>query len=180
MSSLRDQLLKAGLTTEHKARQVRSEQKKKKKKKKSGAAGSDNQELQQQIAQQRQAEQEKAMQLNQQKQEALKEREQVARVKQILHHHNQDGIQGEVTFNFVYESKVKEIKVSEDTKQKLSKGLLAICQLEGEFYVLPDDPARKIAEVDEKYILLHAQQEQDKPDEDDPYADYQIPDDITW
>ena len=166
MGSLQDQLLKAGLTNEHKAKLAKSEKRKAQKKK--------------HIEQTKQAQQEKANQLNEQRQKELKEREQVARVKQILEHHNQDEIRGELTFNFTYDNKIKEIDVNAQTQQALAKGRLAICVLEGQFYVLQDEPARKIAEVDEKYIVFHVENEDDQKDEDDPYADYEVPDDLIW
>ncbi|WP_105167537.1 DUF2058 domain-containing protein [Pseudoalteromonas sp. T1lg23B] len=180
MGSLQEQLLKAGLTTEHKAKVAKSEKRKAQKKKKKKGATSDPSDLQKHIAQTKLEQQQKAEELNKAKQAELKEREQVARVKQILEHHNQDSIRGEVTFNFTYENKVKELDVNEQTKQALSKGRLAICVLEGQFYVLQDEPARKIAEVDEKYIVFHVEDDNNGPDEDDPYAGYEVPDDLIW
>ncbi|BBN80632.1 hypothetical protein PA25_06170 [Pseudoalteromonas sp. A25] len=180
MGSLQEQLLKAGLTTEHKAKLAKSEKRKAQKKKKKKGATSDPSDLQKHIEQTKLEQQKKAEELNKAKQAELKEREQVARVKQILEHHNQDEIRGDVTFNFTYENKVKELDVNEKTKQALSKGRLAICVLEGQFYVLQDEPARKIAEVDEKYIVFHVEDDNSGSDEDDPYAGYEVPDDLVW
>ena len=180
MGSLQDQLLKAGLTTEHKAKVAKSEKRKAQKKKKKKGATSDQSDLQKHIAQTKQAQQEKANQLNEQRQAEIKEREQVARVKQILEHHNQDEIRGPVTFNFTYDSKVKEIEVNAQTQKALANGRLAICVLEGKFFVLQDEPARKFAEVDEKYIVFHVENDSEGKDEDDPYAGYEVPDDLMW
>lgn len=96
-----------------------------------------------------------------------------------MEHHNQDAIRGDVTFNFTYQNKVKELDVNAQTQQALAKGRLAICVLEDKFYVLQDEPARKIAEVDEKYIVFHVEDNQ-QGDEDDPYADFEVPDDLMW
>lgn len=180
MGSLQDQLLKAGLTTEHKAKVAKTEKRKAQKNKKKKGATSDQSDLQKHIEQTKLEQQRKAEALNQAKQAELKEREQVARVKQILEHHNQDEIRGDVTFNFTYKNKVKELDVNDQTKQALVKGRLAICVLEEQFYVLQDEPARKIAEVDEKYIVFHVADETTESDEDDPYAGYEVPDDLTW
>ncbi|KZN41405.1 DUF2058 domain-containing protein [Pseudoalteromonas luteoviolacea] len=180
MGSLQDQLLKAGLTTEHKMKVAKTEKRKQQKKKKKKGATSDQTDLQKHIEQTKLAQLQKAEALNKVKQDDLKEREQVARVKQILEHHNQDEIKGDRTFNFTYESKIKELDVNEKTQQALSKGRLAICVLEGQFYVLEDEPARKIAEVDEKYIVFHVEDNNNQVDEDDPYAGYEVPDDLTW
>ncbi|MDK2598699.1 DUF2058 domain-containing protein [Pseudoalteromonas obscura] len=180
MGSLQDQLLKAGLTTEHKMKVAKTEKRKQQKKKKKKGATSDQTDLQKHIEQTKLAQQQKAEAQNKAKQDDLKEREQVARVKQILEHHNQAEIKGDRTFNFTYENKVKELDVNEQTQQALSKGRLAICVLEGQFYVLEDEPAKKIAEVDEKYIVFHVEDNNDKQDGDDPYAGYEVPDDLTW
>ncbi|KZN66142.1 nucleoprotein/polynucleotide-associated enzyme [Pseudoalteromonas luteoviolacea CPMOR-1] len=180
MGSLQDQLLKAGLTTEHKMKVAKTEKRKQQKKKKKKGATSDQTDLQKHIEQTKIAQQQKAEALNKAKQDELKEREQVARVKQILEHHNQEEIRGDRTFNFTYENKVKELDVNESTQQALSKGRLAICVLESQFYVLEDEPARKIAEVDEKYIVFHVEDANDKKDDDDPYADFEVPDDLVW
>ncbi len=179
MGSLQDQLLKAGLTTEHKMKVAKTEKRKKQKKKKKGATSNPT-DLQKHIEQTKAEQAQKAAELNQQRLDEQKEKEQVARVKQILEHHNQDEIAGKVVFNFTFENKIKELEVDNVTHQALVKGRLAICYLEGKFYVLPDEPARKIAEVDEKYIVLHAISEDQQKDEDDPYADFEVPDDIMW
>ena len=176
MGSLQDQLLQAGLTTSHKAKVAKSEKRKQQKKQKKGATSNPS-DLQKHIQQTKLEQQKKAEELNQVR---LKQREQEARVKQILEHNNQDAIRGERTFNFTYDKKVKSIEVNENTQKALSGGRLAICVLEGQFYVLEDEPARKVAEVDEKYIVFHVEAEKKPKDEDDPYADFEVPDDLVW
>lgn len=179
MGSLQDQLLKAGLTTSHKAKVAKSEKRKQQKKPKKGATSNPS-DLQKHIQQTKLEQQKKAEELNQTRQAELKQREQVARVKQILEHNNQESIRGERTFNFTYENKVKELDVNEKTQKALSGGRLAICVLEGQFFVLEDEQARKVAEVDEKYIVFHVEPEDKGKDEDDPYADFEVPDDLVW
>ena len=179
MGSLQDQLLQAGLTTSHNAKVAKSEKRKQQKKQKKGATSNPS-DLQKHIQQTKLEQQKKAEELNQTRQVSLKQREQEARVKQILEHHNQDAIRGERTFNFTYQNKVKNLDVNEKTQKALSGGRLAICVLEGQFYVLDDEPARKVAEVDEKYIVFHVEPESKPKDEDDPYADFEVPDDIVW
>lgn len=179
MGSLQDQLLQAGLTTSHKAKVAKTEKRKQQKKQKKGATSNPN-DLQKHIQQTKLEQQKKAEELNRARQVSLKQREQEARVKQILEHNNQDAIRGERTFNFTYDKKVKSIEVNEKTQKALSGGRLAICVLEGRFYVLEDEPARKVAEVDEKYIVFHVEPQNKPKDEDDPYADFEVPDDLVW
>ncbi|MFC3033157.1 DUF2058 domain-containing protein [Pseudoalteromonas fenneropenaei] len=178
MGSLQEQLLKAGLTTAHQARVAKSEKRKQQKKKK--GATSDPSDLQKHIEQTKLAQQQKADELNQARLAEQHQKEQIARAKQILAHHKQEAVRGNTTFNFVYEGKVKELEVNDSTRQALAKGRLAICVLEGQFYVLQDEPARKIAAIEESFIVMHAIDDEQKPDADDPYADYEIPDDLMW
>ncbi|WP_404341413.1 DUF2058 domain-containing protein [Pseudoalteromonas mariniglutinosa] len=179
MGSLQDQLLKAGLTTSHKAKVAKTEKRKQQKKQKKGATSNPD-ELQKHIELTKLEQQKKAEELNKARQQALKEREQNARVKQILEHHNQDQIRGELTFNFTYQNKVKELDVNDKTQKALAGGRLAICVLDGQFFVLEDGPARKVAEVSEDYIVFHVEPEDKQKDEDDPYADFEVPDDLIW
>lgn len=179
MGSLQEQLLKAGLTTEHKLKVAKTEKRKQTKKKKKGAT-SDQSDLQKHIQQTKAEQAQKQAELNQQKLNEQQEKENIARAKQILEHHNQDEITGKVTFNFTFDGKIKELDVNDLTHKKLVKGTLAICYLEGKFYVLPDEPARKIAAINESYIVLHAEPEQKEKDADDPYADFEVPDDLMW
>ncbi|PAJ76095.1 nucleoprotein/polynucleotide-associated enzyme [Pseudoalteromonas sp. NBT06-2] len=179
MGSLQDQLLKSGLTTAHKVKVAKTTKRKQQKKQKKGASSNPS-DLQKHIEKTKLAQQKKAELLNLAKLTEQKDKEQIARVKQILQHNNQSEIKGDLTFNFTYENKIKDLDVNEITQKALAKGRLAICVLEGIFYVLNDEPARKIAEVDEKYIVLHALPENDKKDEDDPYADFEVPDDLNW
>lgn len=178
MGSLQDQLLKSGLTTEHKMKVAKTEKRKQQKKKKKGATSNPS-ELEKHIQKTRQEQQQKAEELNKAKLAEQKDKEQVARVKQILQHNNQDSIRGEVTFNFTYLNKIKELDVTAATQKALAGGRLAICVFEEKFYVLEDEPARKIAEVDEKYIVFHVTDNEEK-DQDDPYADFEVPDDLIW
>ncbi|MGO2010337.1 MAG: DUF2058 domain-containing protein [Pseudoalteromonas sp.] len=179
MGSLQDQLLQAGLSTSHKAKVAKSEKRKQQKKPKKGATSNPN-DLQKHIAQTKQEQQKKAEELNKTRQQELNQRENAARVKQILEHHNQDAIRGERTFNFTYNNKVKELEVNEKTQKALSGGRLAICVLDGQFFVLEDEPARKVAAVSESYIVFHVEPENKPKDEDDPYADFEVPDDLIW
>ncbi|ATC93246.1 DUF2058 domain-containing protein [Pseudoalteromonas tunicata] len=178
MGSLQDQLLKSGLTTQHKMKVAKTEKRKQQQKQKKGATSNPS-ELAKHIEKTRQEQLKKAEDLNKAKLAEQKDKEQVARVKQILEHNNQDGIRGNVTFNFTYLNKIKELDVSPVTQKALAGGRLAICVFEDKFYVLEDGPARKIAEVDEKYIVFHVTSQEEK-DQDDPYAEFEIPDDLIW
>jgi len=58
--------------------------------------------------------------------------------------------------------------------------LIAIIKLGDQYELVPSPVAEKIAQRDESRIILQNQASKDSGDEDDSYADYQIPDDLMW
>ena len=80
-------------------------------------------------------------------------------------------------------SLVKHIYVSQTQIDQLSRGTLAIVtQKDGQknnHVVVPMGVAKKIEQRDPKVVVFKAQQNT-IGEEDDPYADFQIPDDMTW
>ena len=66
-------------------------------------------------------------------------------------------------------------------RNKLANGALAIVQHQGGYEVIPREAALKIQERDPRRIVqLNILTEVKTPEEDDPYAAYQIPDDLMW
>ena len=65
-------------------------------------------------------------------------------------------------------------------------GRLAIARLstdnsaESEYAIIPASVADKIAQRDATSIVLHSALSQEEQDEDDPYADFKVPDDLMW
>ncbi|WP_264779343.1 DUF2058 family protein, partial [Escherichia fergusonii] len=51
---------------------------------------------------------------------------------------------------------------------------------ESEYAIIPASVADKIAQRDATFIVLNSALSQEEQDEDDPYADFKIPDDLMW
>jgi len=85
----------------------------------------------------------------------------------------------EIAYNFEHRDKVKHIYIDAEMKQKIIDGKLGIARIEGRYELVPQDIAEKIRLRNEKRIVIFSD---DNPsiDEDDPYADHQIPDDLVW
>ncbi len=183
MSSLQDQLLKSGLVDSKKAKQV-----KKSKKKQNKAAHKSKQPIVdegKEVA--RKALKEKAEQsrkVNEEKNRLGEEKALLAQIKQIVLLNKIDGIKGDIGFNFADGTKVKKLYVSDSISTDLSKGRLAIVKIDEinapQYYVIAKKVAEKISERNESVILLMNKNESNDIDEDDPYADFQIPDDLMW
>lgn len=183
MASLQDQLLKAGLTTKQKARQANSDKRKKNKQKRSGVEL--EQSLQEKVKQDltkvnaEKAAKDKALNEDKKRQQDAKELQ--LRILQILEHHNIKGVDGEIAYNYTDGSKVKKLMVDAVTHKALINGRLAICGLNEKNYLVTSETSDKIASLDDSIILVSNDKvEDDSIDEEDPYADYQIPDDLMW
>ena len=53
-------------------------------------------------------------------------------------------------------------------------------RLSGHFEVIPLEVAEKVAERAPHWPVIIAKVEAAQPDEDDPYADFKVPDDLMW
>ncbi|MCO4321491.1 DUF2058 domain-containing protein [Aliidiomarina quisquiliarum] len=178
--SLAEQLLGAGLVDEKKIKKARQEKRQYKKKIKSGQAVEDNSqrlELERKRAEQR----ERDRQLNLERQAQADERARMAQVLQMLQQ-SQLHTKGDIRFNFndSRSNVIKSLYVDPTMQKHLANGKLAICAYEDSYYVVPVHVADKVAERYAASVLFIADASEQEPDEDDPYKDYQIPDDLMW
>lgn len=180
MASLQDQLMKSGLINKQKAKQAQTEKRRKakQKKKKGTIEVSDVQiAINEQKAQQKQQDLDK----NRETQAQLDVRAAHGKLIQMIAQHCEKNYQGEIDYHFTFENKVKRIAVNEKTQQGLIKGSLAICVLNDEFYLINKEAAAKLSEIDASVLVaLHEKVEISEIEEDDPYAEFAIPDDLIW
>ena len=128
--------------------------------------------------QNRQAQILRDQELNRQKTEALAKKALAAQVKQIVELNSQP-YKGDIAFNFTDGTLVKRIHVTAKIQQQLVKGLIAIAKLGEQYHLIPIQIAEKVQQRLPEAILVLNQQDESMP-EDDPYADFKIPDDLMW
>ncbi|UTW08650.1 DUF2058 domain-containing protein [Pseudomonas benzenivorans] len=176
--SLRDQLLKAGLVNEKQAKQVSKEKQKQKRLEHKGQVEKD--ESQKLAAQQAMAAKAaRDQELNRQQQEKAEQKARAAQIKQLIEVSRLPKLTTEDYYNFVDDKKVKRLSVNKLMRDKLSCGSLAIVRHGGGYEVIPREAALKIQARDaQRIVLLNTPTE--APDADDPYAAYQVPDDLMW
>lgn len=179
MPSLQDQLLKAGLVNKQKAKEAKTSKRKKAKAVRKGQAEKDD-SLQQQIKAQQAEKQAKDQQLNQERQSQLDAKAELAKVKQMIQQLQLKEYQGEKEYNFSLDGTIKTLMLNEINHNALVKGRIAICRFEDQIALLPASAADKIAAVDAAYVVLQNDNQPTEVDEEDPYADFQIPDDLMW
>jgi uncharacterized protein YaiL (DUF2058 family) len=183
MASLQDQLLKAGLTTKQKTRQANVDKRKKNKQKRSGVQHGNTlqEQVQQDLVKAKTDKQTKDNALNELKQQQLIAKEAQLRIKQILTHHQIKNVTGDNDYNYTFETTIKKLSLDTITHKALVNGQLALCGLDEVTYIVTRETAEKLSELDKNVVLVQNDKTLDENvDEDDPYADYQIPDDMMW
>ncbi|WP_018981456.1 DUF2058 domain-containing protein [Salinimonas chungwhensis] len=182
MASLQDQLLKAGLADKSSARQARQEKRKKQKLKNKNKqqVEDENKQAAQQAIEEKKA---RDRALNEEQQKAREERSIVAQVRQLITINSQPKGKDDVVLNFTDDNVVKRLRVSETVRTQVTQGRLAVVKLDEEYHLVPMPVADKIAERDESSVIYRAdvlENESQSAAEDDWYAEYEIPDDLTW
>lgn len=173
-----DQFLKAGLVSKSrldKARKSRNKQQKQKQKQKievvDEAAVAARQAAAGQAARDRE--------LNRRQKEEAGRREIQAQVRQLVELNRLPRDHGEVGYNFQDGTAIRKILVTEEIRDKLGRGLLAIARFDDGYEVIPSVVAEKIMLREASCIVSNEPTGQEHG-EDDPYADYKVPDDLMW
>ncbi len=173
-----DQFLKAGLVSKSrldKARKSRNKQQKQKQKQKievvDEAAVAARQAAAGQAARDRE--------LNRRQKEEAGRREIQAQVRQLVELNRLPRDHGEVGYNFQDGTAIRKILVTEEIRDKLGRGLLAIARFDDGYEVIPSVVAEKIM-LREASCIVSNEPTQQEHGEDDPYADYKVPDDLMW
>ena len=181
MASLQDQLLNAGMVDKKKAKKIEKDKRKQAKQLPKG------QKLTNETREQAQQTLNEKAQRDKETNRALQERAQVkaiaAQIKQLIETNRLDRSKGDIAFQFVDGKKIKKMHISALFQNQLGKGQIAIVKL-GELYELvPTAVAEKIKQRDESLVVMLTENtgvNADQEDEDDPYADFKIPDDLMW
>ena len=178
MASLQDQFLKAGLVDKNKAKQVNHEKVKQKKvERKTGEQTVDEARLAAQELQRKNAE--RARELNAQRDAAANQKAIMAQIAQMVQQNRQAKGNGDIAYNFTYGTKIERIYVSAAVQAHLMAGRLVIVWMGGKAELVPRVIADKIAERDAS-LVVRVNKTSTQVDEDDPYAAFQIPDDLMW
>jgi hypothetical protein len=180
-ASLQDQLKKSGLIDQKKAKQLRrakNKQEKLARKTKNPAVDQHKLDLDraksETIAKDRQ--------LNLEKNKQAEKHALAAQIKQLIEM-NIVAKDGDQKFSFTDAKLIRHIYVGQTQIDQLSCGTLAIVtQKEGQKHshvLVSMGVAKKIEQRDADVVVFKAEQNT-IAEEDDPYADFKIPDDLTW
>ena len=171
--SLKSQLLKAGLADEKKARKADHE--------KRLAARNPGADDPRQLAQQtlaEKAEHDRALNLAREQEKAAKAL--AAQIRQLVEAHRLERKDGAVAYQFTDARKVKKLHVTAAQQEQLVRGQIAVVRLADRYELVPAAVAERIRSRDAAAVVVLNVRPAGTPAEDDPYADYKIPDDLMW
>ncbi len=169
--SLQEQMLKAGLIDKKKLKKAGKTTKKSRTQAKEAKAA---------VEENRVSQLEKDKALNRQRDEDAQQKAFISQVKQLIEMNRLDRNHGDIGYNFTDGTTVKKIYVDKIIQTQLVNGRLAIARYLDGYEVIPAAVADKIALRDQESIVLNNVVDKSIVDEDDPYADFVIPDDLMW
>lgn len=174
-NALQAQLLKAGLVDNKKAKQINKQNQHSKR-----TGEQTDAEVKQALAEAQAKKLEKDQQLNQEKQRLLEEKTLKANIIQMIRQHQIIDISGDIGYQFIDQSKVKKLYITQKLYDQIVAGHIAIARLEDTYALLPRPLADRIEDKMSGFIVIANTQDEQQMDEDDPYAAYVIPDDLMW
>ena len=177
-NSLQDQLLKAGLVDKQKARAIQKEKKKGQKKLPKGEVAIDEARLELQRAAKEKAE--KDRKLNRQRNLQAEQKAVQAQIREIIQTHRIAIQKPELAYQFPDGKHIKKLIVNNLLHKQLASGVIAVVRNDEGYALVPRVIAEKIGTRDSSYVLVLNKNNTEEMEEDDPYADYQIPDDLMW
>lgn len=179
--SLQEQLLKAGLVKEKQLKKSNSEKRKQvraQQHSKAGVIDETRDAARQALAEKAERDRDLAREQN----KAAELKAVAAQIRQIITMNRQPKNHGDIAYNFVDAKKIKTLHVDKATLEHLSNGLLAIVTQDGRYEIVPQAAALKIQLRDPAVVIVCNEQQKaaDGSVEDDPYANFKVPDDLMW
>ena len=178
-NALQEQLLKAGLASKQRVRDVKTQKRRDKKARVDDGSSA----LKLEIAEQKRLQAEKDKALNEQR---FAEATARGQVRGLVSEFTQFAIKipshAEIKFNYTLDNKIYSVYIDEKIQSELLKGQLGIVRYEDKSYLVPHKLAERVNLLVPQWCGYLWQQDAGKAVEveDDPYADYAIPDDLMW
>jgi hypothetical protein len=174
-SSLRDQLIQAGLVTEKQAR-LASQQGRAPQQSRHQPPRIPEQQLAVQRAQASKAARDQELNRRQQ---AKAERAAVrAQVRQLVEQNQVPKVESDDYYNFIDGTRIKRIAVNSVIREQLNRGELRIARCDNRYALVPAAAAVRIGERDPAAIIAAVAPA--TSGDDGSYAAFAVPDDLTW
>ncbi|MDP2901675.1 MAG: DUF2058 domain-containing protein [Methylovulum sp.] len=178
--SLQEQLLKSGLVSSAKAKTAKSDKHKQAQLQRNNKVAA----VDEAKALALKAQAEKAgrdRELNQLRKQQEGQKELAAQVKQLIEMNRQPQDTDGVAYHFNDHNRMKTLYVSQTMREQIINGRLVIVKLAGRYEIVPAEVATKISSRDAASIIVNNGTVKNTGGKtDDPYSEYQIPDDLIW
>ncbi|UUS59007.1 MULTISPECIES: DUF2058 domain-containing protein [unclassified Acinetobacter] len=175
-NALQAQLLKAGLVDNKKAKKLSKQAVHEKR-----TGESKDAEIKAKIEQDQQQKIAKDHALEQDRKAVLQEKELKAAIMQMINQHKIRDTDGESTYQFIDDAKIKKLYINQQIYNALVAGSLVIARENSNYAFLPKELADRINAKMEGFIIVNnSEVNEQTTDEEDPYAAYVIPDDLMW
>lgn len=180
--SLREQLLAAGLGKKKQVRQAEHQERQRQHQQAKNKTAREEQQRREQEARAKAhaAKVARDQELNQRRQENAEHRARWAQVKQIIEQHRLPKPDSDEYFNFIDRKKVRRIPATAELRAQLAAGTIAIARCEGRYDFVPAPIAERIREREPRGVVELNQASEQPADENDPYRDFVVPDDLMW
>jgi uncharacterized protein YaiL (DUF2058 family) len=205
-SSLRDQLLAAGLVTEKQARQAAQQEQQRQFRdrprpnpgQRPGASPNPNQgqnrgpaqnkgpaqpqqppSLKTQTQQAQVAKVARDQELNRRREDKAQRRARMAQIEQIIEQNRVPRLETEDFYSFIDGKKIRRMAVDAQRREQLTRGELVIVRYRGHYAVVPAAIAERIRERDANMVVPLVQPKTSS-EPDDAYKDFVVPDDLMW
>ncbi|WP_430462717.1 DUF2058 domain-containing protein [Thalassolituus sp. LLYu03] len=181
--SLQEQLMAAGLVDKKKANKAAKEMKRQDHLQRTGQDNDlDTAKAKAEASMKEKAQRDR--ELNLKKEQEAQKKAIDAQVRQLVMTNAIKSERGDIKYQFVDGKKIKQLYVDQAIWDRLSRGQLAIIALdlpgEKKYEIIALQIAEKIRQRKDNHFIYIAESTAAAMEEDDPYAAYQIPDDLMW
>jgi uncharacterized protein YaiL (DUF2058 family) len=174
-SSLREQLLKAGLADKSRVQQAKKQARQNQR----AAAGTGTDSVARAVARAQAEKESRDRELNRQKEIKQAARARRALQREYAERNKLNDPKAQDAYNFVHGSNVKRLYVTARQRDQLGRAELSIAQVDGRYYLVMAEVGRRLADM-VAGTFVYTPAPETTPTEDDPYAAYQVPDDLMW
>lgn len=185
--SLQDQLLASGLANKkqaRKAKQDKARQKPKKNQKKNAPAPDTEQDrIAREAAAAAEAKRARDRQQSAAANEKRREKERRAAVDQLIARHvvaREPAPEDDPPYSFTMDGRIRRLSVSRNQRARLADGRLGIVRRGENSLLVERRIAERLIEMIPERVVLNTPTPSAADDPDDPYAGYEVPDDLMW
>ncbi len=177
-SSLRDQLIAAGLVSKSQAKQASQQQARQLK-----ARVAPNAESKRLAEQAQAAKSARDQELARRQKDKAERKARIAQVEQMVEQARVPKIESDDYYSFVVGNKIRRVAVNALLREQITRGDLLLVRYKGHYELVPADMASRIRERDPHAVVTPNTASAKPPesvDPNDPYMDFVVPDDLMW